>query len=587
LSFLLPLGLLSLLALPIVLLLHLVRQRRQRLQVPSLELWRLAPTPVQRKPRRLPLTLLLLLHLLVAALLAVSLGRPLIAGGTFAPSSTVVVVDTSTSMATRDAGASGDLTRLEAAQAEARQIFGAARKGDRIGLVAMGSTARLLGRGGPEAAQSLIAAAGELRAAGGDGELAGALNLAMAANQPENGQVLPGKVVVLTDRAYGSRATATPISMAGELDWRPLGDAADNVAIVAFASRRLRNGAEQLYARVANLGANPAARTLQLFLDGKAVQREPMRLEVGREAEWSWPLPRGAKIAEARLSSGDAAPIDDSASLALTGGLTRRVLLVSAAPTALERSLRAQPDVALTLASPPDYRTDPGVDLVVFSGFVPKTLPAAPTLIVAPPRDNALIKVTGAQRDLRPDTAPDRRFAAIDLRAIHVDRAQSVERPAWAATALAAGDTPLVLTGIVAEHPRTIWTFDPADTNLSGRLAFPLLTAATLDTLLPRAANALRLGQAAPEAMVTPAGTTIKEGTTLTEPGIYRWAGKDGQVAVNALDAAESTLVARERPAVTSAARTIGRGAYESTLQYWRSRSASTPPAPDGGSTEE
>ncbi|CAA9262934.1 MAG: hypothetical protein AVDCRST_MAG93-2269 [uncultured Chloroflexia bacterium] len=153
-TFLAPLGLLALVSLPVIILLHLVQQRRRNVRVPSLELWSSAGAPPQRKPRRLPLSLLLLLHLLVAALLGLSLGRPFLMGTAFEPVQTTVVLDTSSSMAAND---SGNSSRFADAQAAARSIFANARQGDRIALVTLGTPARLLGQGGPEAASSLLA----------------------------------------------------------------------------------------------------------------------------------------------------------------------------------------------------------------------------------------------------------------------------------------------------------------------------------------------------------------------------------------------------------------------------------------------
>jgi hypothetical protein len=509
--------------------------------------------------------------LLVAALLGVSIGRPLLRGGTFQPTSTVVILDTSTSMTTADAGLSGDTTRFAEAQAAAEQIFGAARQGDRIGLVVLGPTPRLAGRGGPEAATSLSKAVSELTPGGPDGDLQTALNLARAAAEPDDGRALPSRYVVLTDPAFGARAQATgSLTVTGELQWRSFGDVADNVAIVAFAARPSRQAGQQIYARVANLGAHPIARTLQLFLDGASVQREPMRLQPGAEAEWSWPVPAGARIAEAQLTTGDAAPIDDSARIVLTGGLTRRVQLVSAAPTPLERALRAQPGMELTLATPESYHPDPGANLIVFAGFVPKALPNAPTLIVAPPADSSLLKIAGVKRDLRPDAAPDRRFSTIDFTSIRIARAQAVQPPPWAGVLLAAGETPLILNGVFEGQPRTIWTFDPAESNLQGRLAFPLLTAATLDTLLQRSGNEIDVGQQAPRPMLTPAGTRISTGTVLTTPGIYRWAEQNGSVAVNALDADESDLRARPRPTISTGTAAVSVVEHETGQELWR-----------------
>src|SRR5438552_9674383 len=112
-TFLLPLGLLALLTLPLIIVLHLLRERRRRVAVPSLLHWLNVPRRREgERIRRLPLTLLLLLHLLIAALLGLALGRPQLAGAlNGAARQTVIVLDTSTSMATREDLSGGSSTR--------------------------------------------------------------------------------------------------------------------------------------------------------------------------------------------------------------------------------------------------------------------------------------------------------------------------------------------------------------------------------------------------------------------------------------------------------------------------------------------
>src|ERR1051325_7732265 len=116
-TFLLPIGLLALLTLPLIVVLHLLRERRRRVAVPSLLHWLNIP---QRRAgeriRRLPLTLLLLMHLLIAGLLGLALGRPQMLGApVHAARQTAIIVDTSTSMAARD----GATTRFQEARSRA------------------------------------------------------------------------------------------------------------------------------------------------------------------------------------------------------------------------------------------------------------------------------------------------------------------------------------------------------------------------------------------------------------------------------------------------------------------------------------
>jgi Ca-activated chloride channel family protein len=567
-TFLAPLGLVALASLPVIVLLHLVQQRRRSVRVPSLELWSSAGAPPQRKPRRLPLSLLLLLHLLVAALLGLSLGRPFLMGTAFEPVQTTVVLDTSGSMAAND---SGNSSRFADAQAAARSIFTSARQGDRIALVTLGTPARLLGQGGPEAASSLLAELAALRPAGSDGDIAGAINLATAVTHAPDGNDIRQRIVVLTDGSFGPQVLAnTPLTAAAEVDWRTFGQPGDNVAIVAFAARPVREGGHRLYARVANLGDAPAARDLQVMLDGTPVETEPIRLDGGAEAEWSWPLPAGARLAEASLTSGDVLGADDRAAAVLTGGRRLRVQLVSTAATPLERALRAQSNVDVAVMAATDYRHDPTADIAVLVGFVPPALPPVPTLFVAPPAESGILETNGAERNLRANAAGDSRFAAIDLSAVVFSNVAAITMPDWATAALSADDAPLVITGVLENQPRTVWTFDPSTSNMAGRLAFPLLTAASLRTLAPQADTSRRIGETTPEELVAPDGSTLAANSVLSEPGVYQRVGQTESIAVNTLDARESDLRSRAAPTISETISAQSVVTREGSRQLWR-----------------
>ncbi|MBV9792157.1 MAG: hypothetical protein JOZ51_28485, partial [Chloroflexi bacterium] len=347
--------------------------------------------------------------------------------------------------------------------------------------------------------------------------------------------------------------------IAGDVSWETFGSSADNVAIVAFAARPLRNNQQQLYARVANLGQQPIARTLYLDLDGERASSEPMRLQPGAEAEWSWPLPAGTTRAEASLSGEDIQPIDDRAAVVLGGSVRSQVLLVTSATetTALERAIRAQRGLEVQRVSPADYRANTDAALVVFDSYVPANFPAAPVLIVTPPRDQTVVPVSGEQSRLTADTINDERFRSIDFKPVSFDRVMEITAPSWANVVVASGETPLVLTGQYNNQPIAIWTFDPVASNITNRLAFPLLTTATTRALLPQANDRLLVGTIAPFALRSADGVEVAAGERLAQPGIYQSSSGNGAIAVNALDADEADLKPREQPTITTVSRPI------------------------------
>lgn len=122
-NFLEPLGLLGLTAIGPVILLYFLKLRREQRVVPSTLLWKkvIEDMHVNAPFQRLRYSLLLLLQLLLLALLGFALARPFLAMAGSESKRTILLIDTSASMGTKDAGPDGTLTRLDAALNDARR----------------------------------------------------------------------------------------------------------------------------------------------------------------------------------------------------------------------------------------------------------------------------------------------------------------------------------------------------------------------------------------------------------------------------------------------------------------------------------
>jgi Ca-activated chloride channel homolog len=563
--FLLPLGLLALLTLPVVLLLHLLRERRRRVAVPSLLHWQNLPRKREgERIRRLPLTLLLLLHLLVAALIGLALGQPQLSvalGG--AARQTAIIIDTSTSMAAR-AGAS---TRFALARERARAALSGMSSADRAILIAAGPTARVVasGVGDPTA---LLDALDRLRPGGTGTDMAGALTLAEAAFDQRRAR----QVLVLSDGALPPTSART---IAAPLDWQQVGDDQPNRAIVAFAARP--TGANvQVYARAANFGATPIQTSMQLYGDDQALGSRNVAIAAGGETELTWTLPARYSWLRAALDGRDALPQDDDGFLSLVQIRPAKALLVSAKPDALRRALAAIPGVSVTVIDPASYPPAPGraADLTLFDSVLPQAWPDGAILALNPPAGSTLIPV--GQRTASQASGELTRSGALleglGLEGVRFGTPRQVQPPAWAATQLALGNTPLILRGRNGAHEIAIWAFDLADSNLPTRLAFPLLVARTVRDLTPPAlpasitagarlalrpdprASAINLsGPQGMQATLVVSSSTALDALTL--PGFYRLEERAdgetifrGQVAVNAGAAIESDLRPRAAP---------------------------------------
>lgn len=586
-SFLLPLGLLALLTLPLIVLLHFLRERLRRIGVPSLLLWANLPRRVDgERSRRLPLTLLLLLHLIIAACLGLALSGPRIAGAlNQGARHTALIIDTSTSMAAEDGGA----TRFERARQRALELLGATNPGDRVLLIAAGPRAQIISSAADPA--TIAGVLNTLQPGGVGMALDEALTLAEAALDPQ----LSRRIVILTD---GALPPLPPRDVAVPVEWVQIGGARGNRAIIAFATRSW-GGRVQVYARVANYDAAPFSGELRIRADGLQVAAERINIAPNGETEVTWTLPTGAASLQADLDGGDALPQDDAAYLSVARGRSINALLVSNRPATLQRALAAVPGVTVVTVAPEAYASAPeraAADLTVFEGFLPPEWPQGATLAVAPPADSTLLTVEQTiQRIegggiLRQNGAA---LAGLGLGGVTFGTVRPVEAPPWAEVQLASNDLPLILRGRTAGHEIAVWTFEIESGNLPTRLAFPLLVARTVrDLAPPPLPQAMRAGEAlevrpdpratsiilrGPDAarIEAPAAAVVTL-DTLIEPGIYQVEEQRngattlaGQVGVNAGAAIESNIRPQSAPPLRAPGADPGGGSTRQMIDLW------------------
>lgn len=540
-NLLVPLGLIGLIALPIIVVLHMVRQRRQRLRIPTIRLWAALKPPPERQQRKLPLTLLLALHLLVAACLALSLAQPAWIFGADAPRHLVIILDTTSSMA-----ANRSFTQ---AQQQTEDLINDLGRDDSLAIVELNHEARLLGYGGYAERQQLRQIVAELAPAGNNANLAQSLSIANAtlANDRQN------QLIVLSDGALP--ANSTPLSVAAELEWRMLGESTANSGIVNFASRRLPNQRNALYARVTNFSDLPAARTLTLLVDGEIESEQNLVIQPGGSEERTWEVANG-DLAELQLSPNDGYILDDRAVLALSRSGSLRVHLATLTPSPLERMLRSLPNIELSVST---TVSDQRVDLTVLNGVLPQQLPTSALLIVNPPNDKDRLPTQDSVLGEQASSAVlDADFAGIDLSSVQWGGRRPIKRdeiPAGLSSVIETDtQAPLVLRGTWQERATIVWLFNLDNANLSAKLAFPLLTAASIANLtggsLP---EQLAAGSFSPNTPLTrPDGEAQALDQRLNQAGLYRVVGSNrGGIAVNFGDPQESNLQQQTQPMIS------------------------------------
>ncbi len=469
---------------PLIVLLYVLRTERRRLPWSNVRLWRGLGEELEARrnwrPPRWSVLLALQLAFVVVGVLALTgptLLRP--------PDGQhlILVLDASASMGATDVAPS----RFAAAQALALEELGRLGPDDRATIIRAGAEARPLALAEP-APQARAAVEGAT-VGQAPGDLRTGLLLAGAAAATPAGRP---RVVVLTDGAFANAGAGArdgwPVA-AGELaapvEYLTVGRGDANVAVTALALRRPPNGGPTAgYARVANLGSAPASVPARLFADGLPLQSRRLDLAAGASEELTFSLPPGTRAVAVQLDGADLLAADNRAEARAPASGDRAVTLVSAQPDLLARALRALPGVRVTTVAPDAYAGAALAPLVVFDGFVPRTLPAADVIVVNPQPGGALDVLGEAPA---PATISYDRghplLDTIDPAALQISKIVRLRTPAWASPVLWTADGPALLEGVNGGRRVVILAFDPRASNLPRLRAFPLLLANALDRL--------------------------------------------------------------------------------------------------------
>jgi Ca-activated chloride channel homolog len=519
-TFLTPLFLLlGLLAAPIVLM-YMLRLRRQEVMVSSTLLWqrllrdREANAPWQRLRRHL----LLILQLLILAALVLALARPFLPVPALASGSTVVLLDASASMQATDV----DPNRFGAAKQEVTSLIRNLGSGNQMTLILVQQTPLVLASASSDQNQ-LLRALAEAEAGIAPANWPAAFSLATGAAQGFR----DARIVIVSDGGLPADLPPLPV----EVVFVPVGNSAENLAISALATRSgdLSDGGPQLFAAVSNNGRSPQQALLTLYLDGRLFDSRRIHVLAADVSHFTWTLPEGTAVIEARLSETtlDYLALDDVAWAVHEGGVSNRVLLVSAGNLFLERIFAVLPGINLfreRVSGEPAVE-DQAYDLYIFDGMpLPDPLPVAPLLIINPQGESELFDVTGVFSDTQLTRLVDSPLLRyVEWRDVNIRQAQTISAP-WAQTLIGAAGGSLLLAGEYHGRRVAILTFDLRDSDLPLRVAFPILMANITDWLNPGRAFDAPTGLQPGEAVTIRPGPTTTAVTVTRPDGTTWWA---------------------------------------------------------------
>ena len=473
----------------VTVLLYVLKLRRRAVPVPFARIWDAIfkdrqATELFSKLRRL---LSLLLQLVLLALLILALGDPKPKTSLLEGRHLVVLVDGSASMKAIDVKPS----RIELAKTEVRKLVRGLGSADRALIVQMGALPSPLSTMSSDVTE-LEPAIDALSASDTRADLERGLSFAI-----DSLRGLPkAEVVVVSDGVLGD---VTEIGKhldlsAVSLKFLPIGKSGTNVAISEFSVRRypLDKSRSEVMLEVANTNDQAVQVELTLLGDGTIIDVSRFALGPnGRLPRYYQDLAGASRTLEAklRLANGraDDLPADDHAYALMPERRRARVLTISKGNTYLEAALLLDEYLDVTTVLPGKPIPSEHFDVAILDGVadaLPDTVSAA--LYLNPPEGGVPLKLGAVLTDFGFDTWDKKsailRFLALGDVQVATGRALV---PASTDRVLGGSDHgPILVSGARSGHAFVALGFDPRNSDLVLRVAWPLLVLNTINSFV-------------------------------------------------------------------------------------------------------
>jgi von Willebrand factor type A domain/Aerotolerance regulator N-terminal len=557
------------LLLPVLVLLYLLKLRREDRLISSTYLWQKmirdmeANTPWQKLRRNL----LLLLQLLFLGVLIFSIARPYLKTPGFNSQTAVLIMDISASMAATDI----QPNRLESAKQTANQIVEELPAEARISVITAGEKSRTIISLSTDR-RGIHQAIDQISLSTGGCNLGIALQIAkaIAERQPDV------QIIILSD---GNVELPERITISGIVRFISIGVKKDNQAIQMLnLQTNPSDHSLSAFAQVTNYSPSPVKRRLAFFADGTLANAFDLNLAPnGEQAILAEGIISTTQVIEARLmpdsSGADYLGLDDHAYAIPQPVAPEKVVLVSDGNLFLETALKLLPYLELEVLKP-EQPVDAAAGLVIYDGLIPGSpeLPAGNLLFIAPPASTSLFTVTGMLQLPEPVAVEpvDPLIEHINLGGINILDAVNLVQPTWSKVLIAdaKNQAPLLLAGESAGRRIAILTFDLHRSDFPLQVGFPLLVSNLINWLTPGSQTPRQVApgdalifseplatsdQVATLQITRPDGTTAQynylDGKVVFadtgELGVYKVDSGDGEIsrfAVNLFSPQESQL---------------------------------------------
>ena len=461
--------------LPIVVLLHFLKLRRQRHVVPSVMLWLEAIEDMKANVpfQRLRNSLLLPLQILFLLVVVGGIARPALRQFGGLAEQSIVIIDTSASMGATDL----EETRLDVAKAEALKLINQLGTNEQMMIMDTSRPSHNIRQAFTSDREKLRQVIENLSVVHTPPTLKAVFDsVAVYASVPGTRVAQnPGavEVVFISDNFGTLPNSASSI----QLQKISLGNRSENIGIVQFSVTRALTPSNryQVLVGVQSFADTPKEFQVQLGIEGKSFfEDESVVLPPKETTSILFSLEDDKRfyrqVITARLDIDDDLSVDNVAAAILHPPPKWKILLVSDRnQPPLAAILKTDPHVILNQVQPSAYHGTGGHDILIFDQFVPDPLPEGNIVFLNPlgglpfmlSQENGQLTQVINQH---PTHEAMRDVSLIDL---EVKASLQVQLPLWGIPLIETNQTPLIWLGEQDNQKVVVFAFDPFDLDVS------------------------------------------------------------------------------------------------------------------------
>lgn len=491
-----PWGLFALIGVPVIIILYLLKQKREDYTISSLYLWQSALQDIEANSpwQKLKKNLLMFLQILAVILLALILSEPFLKTNKNREGDVLIVIDCSLSMQSTDIKPN----RFEAAKKDAIKLAESYGLNTNFSVIVSGNIPHILLHQVNDK-NKVIQEIKNLQTTDTAEDLEATIELVNSLRR-DNPGIQVNWFGDSTNNNIGNGVDIykrdTGIQSINYYSYNRNGV---NYAVTLLSQRKMLNSGEiTALSRIGNFSLQDAEIDVSLYVDGSFFDAKRVTISPGESENLYWSgIPGTVSKIECKIDTEDILEKDNNAGIIVSSDKIRRVLLVTERNVYLEKVLKLIPNLELYRTTLDDEGSSnmedengtanlKGFDLYIFDGTLPHQLPEDGHIIIFDPPGNQLFvsteksehtEILTAEHELFDDLKGDISFSALETDLYDI--------PQWGNPILKNEKGIVAFEGYLDRNRIMVFGFDLHETNLPVKPFFPVIIARAVQEFLP------------------------------------------------------------------------------------------------------